>query len=217
MNKALLDLYADYLLSSFSYTTATGLAQLLGGAVSHDQITRLLAAERQTSADWWQLVKPLVRKVERPDGVLIFDDSIEEKPYTDENDIICWHYDHARERNIKGINFLTALYRVGDVSLPVAFHLVAKTETYVDAKTGRTKRRSPTTKNEAYREMLRVCVQNQLPFCYVLNDAWYASTDNMKLIKSELHKDFIMPSKATARWRSRARPNSKVSIKQSIR
>jgi len=195
-HKALLDLYADYLLSSFSYTTATGLAKLLDGAVSHDQITRLLAAERQTSANWWQLVKPLVRKVEQPAGVLIFDDSIEEKPYTDENDIICWHYDHACERNVKGINFLTALYRAGDVSLPVAFHLVAKTESYIEAKTGRTKRRSPTTKNEAYRDMLRVCVQNHLQFRYVLNDAWYASADNMQLIKAELHKDFIMALKS---------------------
>ncbi len=196
MNKAMLDLYADYLLSSFSYTTATGLAQLLDHAISHDQITRLLSAERQTSADWWKLVKPLVRQVERSTGVLIFDDSIEEKPYTDENEIICWHYDHARDRNVKGINFLTALYRVDEVSLPVAFHLVAKTEHYLDAKTGREKRRSPTTKNEHYRAMLRVCVQNHLQFRYVLNDAWYASADNMKLIKAELHKDFIMALKS---------------------
>jgi hypothetical protein len=196
MNKALLDLYADYLLSSFSYTTATGLAKLLDHAISHDQITRYLAAERQTSASWWQLVKPLVREVEQSAGVLIFDDSIEEKPYTDENDIICWHYDHAQDRNVKGINFLTALYQVGEVSLPVAFHLVAKTEPYVDAKTGRTKRRSPTTKNEVYRDMLRICVQNHLQFRYVLNDAWYASADNMQLIKAELHKDFIMALKS---------------------
>ena len=30
-----------------------------------------------------------------PYRVLIIDDSIAEKPYTDENDIICWHYDHT--------------------------------------------------------------------------------------------------------------------------
>jgi len=27
------------------------------------------------------------------EGVMIIDDSIEEKPYTDENAIVCWHYD----------------------------------------------------------------------------------------------------------------------------
>jgi hypothetical protein len=118
MNKALLDLYADYLLSSLGRVTARGLSELVGGTVSHDQITRLLASEKQTSIGWWQLVKPLVRKVEQASGVLIFDDSIEEKPYTDENEIVCWHYDHSQQRMVKGINFLTALYHVNETSLP---------------------------------------------------------------------------------------------------
>lgn len=192
----LLDIYSDYLLSSLSYTTATGLARLLDGAVSHDQITRFLAGEVQTSAKWWQLVKPLVRQLETETGVLIFDDSVEEKPYTDENDIICWHYDHSKERTIKGINFLSALYYTGEVSLPVAVHLVAKTEHYVDTKSGKPKRRSPTTKNEAYREMVTRCVHNRLRFRYVLNDSWYASAENMKLIKQELKHDFIMALKS---------------------
>ena len=196
MNKqAILDIYSDYLLSSFGPTTATGLARLLGGALSHDEITRLLAGEEQSSV-WWQRVKPLVRQHERADGVLIFDDSIEEKPYTDENDLICWHYDHSKDRNVKGINFLTALYHNGEVSLPVAFQLIAKTETYVEAKSGRTKRRSPQTKNEYYRAMVTACVHNQLRFRYVLNDSWYASVENMKLVKAELERDFIMALKS---------------------
>ncbi len=39
MNTDLLELYTDYLLSSFGYTTATGLSKMTGGAVSHDKIT----------------------------------------------------------------------------------------------------------------------------------------------------------------------------------
>ncbi|MEJ7713696.1 MAG: hypothetical protein WKF84_28570 [Pyrinomonadaceae bacterium] len=39
---------------------------------------------------------------------MIVDDSIEEKPYTDENDIVCWHYDHSKDRHVKGINFVTS-------------------------------------------------------------------------------------------------------------
>ena len=49
VDKALLDLYTDYLISSFSYTTATGLSQLLDHALSHDQITRFLAQRPRTS------------------------------------------------------------------------------------------------------------------------------------------------------------------------
>ena len=36
------DLYTDYLLSSFGQTTATSLASLLDGALSHDEVTRFL-------------------------------------------------------------------------------------------------------------------------------------------------------------------------------
>lgn len=43
MNYQILDLYSDYLLSSFGQTTATGLARVLEGGLSHDQITRMLA------------------------------------------------------------------------------------------------------------------------------------------------------------------------------
>ena len=118
MSKALLDLYADYLISSFGPTTATGLSALLEQRVSHDKITRFLSKRQFTSADLWQLVKPLVRKVQNPNGVLIIDDSIQEKPYTDENDLVCWHYDHSKDRTVKGINFLSGLYQVDGVSLP---------------------------------------------------------------------------------------------------
>jgi len=85
MDKDLLDLYTDYLISSFGQTTATGLSALLGNAVSHDRITRLLSGRDFTSSDLWQAVKPLVRQVQSEDAVLIIDDSIEEKPYTDES------------------------------------------------------------------------------------------------------------------------------------
>lgn len=192
MTKEMLDLYSDYLLSSFGSTTATGLSRLLDCAISHDQVTRFLSEKVSTSSDLWRVVKPLVRQIESAEGVLIFDDSIEAKPYTDENEIICWHYDHTQGRNVKGVNFLTALYHSQDVSLPVAFHLVAKTEVYLDKKSGKMKRRSPTTKNDHYCQMLQACVDNALPFRYVLNDSWYAAADNMLFIQHELKRHFII-------------------------
>src|SRR6266511_5969448 len=195
MNKELLDLYTDYLISSFGATTATGLAKQLDGQVSHDQITRLLAGKTQGSADLWQMVKPPVRKMQSNEGVMIIDDSIEEKLYTDENDIVCWHYDHSKDRLVKGINFLTALYHSRGMSLPVRITLIAKTESYVDKKEGKTKRRSPVTKNEYARQLLQQAGDNQIPFRYVLNDVWFASAENMVFVKQTLHKDFVMPLK----------------------
>jgi len=195
-NKELLDIYSDYLISAFGQTTGTGLAGLMGGRVSHDQIQRLLGKEQFGSADLWQIVKPYVRQMQHEDGVVIIDDSIAEKPYTDENDIICWHWDHSQERSVKGINFVTCLYHANGYSLPVGFSIVAKTEYYLDKKDGKQKRRSPVSKNDYYRELLTNAKRNQIPFKYVLSDVWYSAADNMMFIKHDLDKDFIMPLKA---------------------
>lgn len=206
-NDELLDLYSDYLISSFGQTTATGLAALLAGPVSHDRIQRFLASETRTSSDLWQLVKPHVRAIESDDGVLVVDDSLAEKPYTDENEIVCWHYDHAKDRQVKGINFITVLYHNAGVSLPIGFTLVAKTEYYLDKKDGKHKRRSPVGKNEYYRQMTQQAVHNQIRFKYVLNDVWFASAENMRWVKHTLHKEFVMPLKA----------NRKVALSQADR
>lgn len=196
MNHQILDLYSDYLLSSFGQTTATGLSNLVDGEISHDQITRMLSNSAIDAKAWWKMVKPFVRQIEQEDGVMIIDDSIVEKPYTDENDIICWHFDHAKGVTVKGINFLTALYQAQGVALPVTFELVSKTERYVDEKTGKEKRKSSETKNERYRRMLRSTVQNRIPFKYVLNDLWFASAENMVFVKQELEKEFVMALKS---------------------
>jgi hypothetical protein len=45
-----------------------------------------------------------VREIEQEDGVLIFDDTIQEKPYPDENELVCWHFDHTKGRSVKGVN-----------------------------------------------------------------------------------------------------------------
>jgi hypothetical protein len=110
MNKELLELYTDYLMSSFSYTTATGLSVMSEGKISHDKVTRFLSSERFTASGLWELIKPTVREIESEEGVLIIDDTIEEKPSTDENEIICWHYDHSQGRSVKGVNIVSAMY-----------------------------------------------------------------------------------------------------------
>jgi hypothetical protein len=193
-NKELLDLYSDYLISAFGQTTATGFSTLVG-SISHDRIQRFLASEKRVSADLWQIVKPHVREIQSEEGVFIVDDSIAEKLYTDENDIVCWHYDHAQDRTVKGINFMTTLYHSREISLPVGFTLVAKAHYYIDKKDGKQKRRSPVGKNEYYRAMVSQAATNQIPFKYVLNDVWFASAENMKYVKHTLKKNFVMPIK----------------------
>jgi len=78
-------------------------------------MTRFLASKAFTSKDLWKQVKATVRQIEREDGCLIFDDTIQEKAWTDENEIMCWHFDHCKGRSVKGINLLNALYYSGEL------------------------------------------------------------------------------------------------------
>ncbi len=95
MDKQQLELYTDYLISNCGYATATGLSAMVDGAVSHNRVTRFLSAREYTSKDLWREVKSRVRQMEGEQGVLIFDDTLCEKAWTDENKVVCWHYDHS--------------------------------------------------------------------------------------------------------------------------
>ena len=148
------------------------------------------------------MVKVLIRKIENDNAVLIIDDTIEEKPYSTENEIFCWHWDHSKSTNVKGINLLNFLYNVQDVdgseiNLPVAFDIIEKTEKYFDTKTKEVKRRSPVTKNQLVQEKLRTLIQlNRLKFRYVLWDTWFSSKENLEFVAIRLKKLFVVALKS---------------------
>jgi hypothetical protein len=191
----LLDLYADYLISSFSFTTATGMSATLDGAVSHDAITRFLSAREYTNKDLWKLVKPVIREIETDEGVLAIDDTIEEKQYTDENDIVAWHYDHVFNRNVKGVNILNCVYVSELGTAPVGCTIVKKDLLFTDPKTEKLRRKSDVTKNEQARGLIGAAVQNQVKFRYCLADSWFASQDNMEfVVKKGKHFIFALKS-----------------------
>ena len=187
----ILELYSDYLLAQNHQATATGLSRMTNGRISHDQVTRFLSENRFDSKDLWGYVKSAVmQKKKSKKGVLILDDTIEEKPYTRENKAVCWHYDHAKKQTIKGINILTCMFEDGSKSLPVGYELVKKTIHYQDKKTGKTKRKAQETKNEKFRKLVSQAQKNNIPFEHVLADSWYCSKENMNFI-NDLGKKFI--------------------------
>ena len=196
----MLDIYTDYLISSTGQTSATGLANLLDGQISHDSVTRFLNTKDLASKALWQSVKPFVRTHQSQYACLAFDDCIIEKEYTDQNELISWHWDHAKGRSVKGINLLTAFYitqkdeNSSVVCLPVLFELVLKTLIFSVIKTRKETRQSPITKNEMMQVMISQCIHNQLLFRYILADSWYASSANMHFIANK-NKYFIFDLK----------------------
>ncbi len=89
---------------------------------------------------------------------MIFDDTIIEEPFSKVDGYNCYHYDHSKGRNVKGIDILNCLYHSesekGYVQIPINDHLVAKTLHYCEIG----------TKKEKRRDMVGQIVRNQLPF-----------------------------------------------------
>jgi phage pi2 protein 07 len=197
MDRHLLDIYSDYLIAQNQYATATGLSDLLEGQISHDKITRFLNKQVLSSKELWEYIKPEVRKMEEPiGGVLILDDTIEEKTYTDENEIICWHYSYAKGRYVKGVNLLSCLVRYGEVALPISYEPICKDVLFSDIKTRKVKRQSSISKNQLFRSMLAQAIKNQVKFDYVLADNWFGAKKNMEFIHYEMKKKFVIGIKA---------------------
>ena len=189
MGGDILDLYSDYLPASTGKTTATGLSELTGGAISHDQITRFLAGEALSGKSLWMKIKKLVRRYEGGEGCLIFDDTIVEKAYMDENEIVCRYYDHSKGRNVKGINILGAFYAAenecGKLQTPIDYQIITKTKIETDEKTGKERRVSEKSKNEMMREMIERTLQKHVKFGYIVADSWFASAENMRFIEKK--------------------------------
>jgi hypothetical protein len=197
MDKNLLDIYSDYLITQNGYATATELSQMLDGLISHDKITRFLNGIESSSSELWEYVKPKIRKIEETsEGILILDDSIEEKPYTDENNLISWHYFHAKNRCVKGINILSCLVRYCDVAFPVSYELISKDVSFCDIKTKKEKRKASISKNEIFRALIDQAKKNEIRFDYVLADNWFGSKKNMEFIHYDMKKKFIIGIKS---------------------
>ena len=176
----LLDLYTDYLISQNKYATSTGFSDLVNGSISHDKMTRFLNGKLLGSKELWGYIKPEVRSVEKGGGALILDDSIQEKPYTDENEIMCWHYSHAKGMHVKGANLLSCIVQYDDVSIPIGYEIIHKDVSYSEIKTKKVKRKSSITKNEHFRNLLSQAYNNKVLFEWVLADNWFGAKKNLR-------------------------------------
>jgi hypothetical protein len=213
----MLDLYSDYLISSFGYTTATGMSDVLDNAISHDAITRFLSEREYTNKDLWKVVKSTIRRIESDDGVLCLDDTVEEKQYTDENEYVAWHFDHTFGRNVKGVNILNLVYCNNQGTVPVGTAIVKKDLLFTDPATEKLKRRSSVSKNELARELIGNCLQNQIKFRYVLADCWFSSKENMEyIVGKSKHFIFDLKSNRTIAMTMEDKLNGKFQTVQSL-
>jgi hypothetical protein len=207
-----LDIYThylntDYLISSTGQTSATGLSRLYEGAISHDQVRRLLTKSYLDSKDVWLKSKPLIGAAEQGKAmddfaVRIIDDSILEKPHTDQNAMISTYYDHSEQGYVNGLNFVSLPYELNALCWPIAVTWMEKTISEWDIKTNKYKTRSEFTKNEYLRQMLPIAPQ-QVTYRYLLADSCgsppaYSSAENMTFVLGlDHHFIFALESSRT--------------------
>ena len=194
------DLYTDYLIASPGKATATGLSAALNNELKHDYISDFLAQGDLDAKAYWKEIKSFVRQIEGSGACISIDDVIVAKPHSSENDLIAYHFDHTVGKAVKGINILNFQLsnHIKDetVNCPLSYELITKTETYVDNKTGKTKRKSLKTKNEIVLAHLhQLTFGNKVQYQYILFDTWFAASATLEYIHRKLKKTFVCPLK----------------------
>jgi hypothetical protein len=183
--------YVDYLLSTEGHISATDLSTVLEGRYSHDQITRLLSSGAVNDKTIYLKGKHYIKqKGVKGTVTLSIDDSLVPKPHMQFSNIVNWHYDDAKRRCVKGINFISALWSDDQASVPLSLRVVEK-ELRWNEKQQQYQWKCLHNKNELMRQMVQRLTRSK-GVDYVLADSWYSSKKNMNYIVEECKTNFIM-------------------------
>ncbi len=162
--------YIDFLVATpraVSGTEAARVQPRRPGAPAHDAFTRLLHRLEPDPATLWHEVAPLVT---RGKGVLVVDDTTLDKPYARKIALVHRHWSGKHHAVVDGINLITLLWTEGESLIPCDWRVFDKPNDGM-------------TKNEHFLAMLLSAKQRGFaPEC-VLFDGWYASIDNLRLIR----------------------------------
>lgn len=192
---AVRNVYVDYVLSGSGQISAVDLSEALDGRFSHDQVSRMLSSGEVNDKTLYQKSKTWLRERETKGMVtLSIDDSIAEKPYSEVNGVVNWHYDHTKGFSVKGINFVSALWSDEHISVPVSLQVVEKEQVYKEQK-DLWEWKIKTSKNELFQQMVKRLTRSK-EVDYVLSDSWYSSKDNMQYVYQECQTHFVMALKS---------------------
>ena len=173
--------YCQYLLSSQINYTLTNLADHLE-QISHDKINRYLKNEKLTPRLLWDNVKDLI--VADEDAYIIFDDTVVDKRFSEEIEIVRKQYSGNEHGIVRGIGIVSCIY----VNPKTLHFWVIDYRIFNPENDG-------LTKIDHVKNMLQGLVyQKNLPFDMVLMDTWYA-VKNLMLYIDSLDKVYYCPLK----------------------
>jgi hypothetical protein len=173
--------YCQYLLASQINYTLTNFAEH-AEKFSHDAANRYLAGDEIRPRLVWENVKAQV--VQTAYGFLVFDDTVIDKNFSKNIELVRSQYSGNAHKVIKGIGVVTCVY----VNPKIDQFWIIDYRIYDPDGDGK-------NKLDHMKDMLLNCVyQKELPFWAVLMDSWYASKDMMLQIE-RLDKIYYCPLK----------------------
>lgn len=185
MNKVTRLDYCQFLLASQINYTLTYFAEHTE-RFSHDAATRYLKGEKITARLVWENAQPQVKASAQ--GYVVFDDTVLDKRYSSEIDLVRRQYSGNAHGVIAGIGVVTCVY----VNPELDQFWIIDYRIYDPAHDGK-------SKLDHVRDMLDNAVHDkQLPFRAVLMDRWYAERKLM-LYTERLGKVYYCPLKANRR------------------
>ena len=134
---------------------------------AHDAYTRLL---QRLEPDPETLFREVESLVDKAVGVLVIDDSTLDKFYAKKIESVHRQWSGKHKKIVWGINLVSVIWTDGDRTIPVDYRIYDKPSDGL-------------TKNDHFRNLLTVAKQRGFCPCAVVFDSWYASLDNLKLIR----------------------------------
>ncbi len=163
--------FVNFLIATFQTCSCTEASKCLPSTsdlIAHDSVKSLVERQPHHTEALYNEAKQLIRQNE---GVLVVDDSTLDKPYSRQIGPVTRHWSGKHHRVVQGINLVSTIWTDGSAIVPVYFRV------YNPEKDGK-------NKNDHFRDMIKAANDRQFhPEC-VIFDSWYASIENLKLIRS---------------------------------
>jgi len=174
-SKCSLDLYTKFLIANHNRYSGVELSKTSEVSLSHDSVSKWLREKDFNEADLWNHVSTMIHKKK---GYLIVDDSVLDKRFSRNNELVGRHWSGNEHRIICGIDLVNLVWTDGEACIPCDYRI------YESEKKGKK------TKNEHFRDMLDTAKKRGFKPSYILADCWYGSVENMKYIR-DYHWKFI--------------------------
>ena len=162
------DLYCIFLKVTSKRYSALSLSEVSPIELSHDSISRWLENTHCQPKDFWSAAAPHVRETK---GVIIADETILNKSRSEKIKLVRWQYSGTEHNIVRGIGMLNFLWVDEKEEIcPMDLRIYEPKE---DGK----------TKNDHFRELLRIAKRREVNPEAVIADSWYSSLDNLKMIR----------------------------------